>query len=139
MLLLALPEGADRPRLPAPQVAIEAQCSRSSADGRWGLFAGRRTTTPSSGTPGAPRETGRLGGAHTAASSATAIAPDGRAAITGDERGGVALWSMPDRKLRHRFSVEYDANAVAFSPDGRRGIAAGRHVVISTSRRGRSC
>ena len=129
LLLLALPEARIVHVLPSPQVRIEAQSFALSADGRWGLFSGNANDALVWDI-GRARETGRLTGLHTARVSATAIAPDGRAAITGDERGGVALWSMPDRKLRHRFSVEYDANAVAFSPDGRRGIAVGRHVVM---------
>lgn len=129
LMVLAVPEGRIVRALPGPEVRMDAQSFALSADGRWGLFAGQQKDAIVWDTERG-LEKGRLTGPHTERVTSTAIAPNGRWALTGDEKGGVALWSMPDRKLRHRFSVEDGARTAAFSPDSRRGIVVGRQVVM---------
>ncbi|MFV2119995.1 MFS transporter [Streptomyces sp. Act-28] len=52
-----------------------------------------------------------------------AVLPAGRGLVTGAADGTVRLWQMPPRKLR---GFQGTANAVAFSPDSRLLVTAGR-------------
>jgi WD40 repeat protein len=58
-----------------------------------------------------------------------AASPDGRLALSGDDRGNLYLWDLLTAALRARLPGHQDAvQAVAFSPDARLALSAGGFV-----------
>jgi WD40 repeat protein len=69
--------------------------------------------------------TGVLRG-HTARVISIAASPDGRYALSGDEKGGLHLWDLVTGQSRFRLPGHKDEiPAVAFSPDGRYALSTG--------------
>jgi WD40 repeat protein len=130
LLVVALPEGRIERALAAPRIGLlDRQAFALAPDGRWALFGGENNDVIVWDTERA-RELARLEGPHTAAVEAMAIGPDGRVAMSVDKNGVIAVWSMPEAKLRHRFNVGDWASAIAFSPDGRRGVVVGKPTAV---------
>lgn len=66
---------------------------------------------------------------HTGSVISIAASPDGRYALSGDDKGGLHLWDLLTGQLRFRLPGHKDAVlAVAFSPDGRHALSTGGFV-----------
>jgi WD40 repeat protein len=79
---------------------------------------------PPSAAPGSAGP--RLFRGHTGSVISIATSPDGRYALSGDDKGGLHLWDLQNGQLRFRLPGHKDAVlAVAFSPDGRTALSTG--------------